>query len=334
MASPTRQEKSVIESRLGQDPFGFDFYQAIRLLEGACEELPRMGYSLTPADDPLRFGQAASLSFAPSTIESFQLRDGLARMIVHCFGLLGPNGPMPIHLTEYARDRQYNNQDATLVEFLNVLHHRFISLFYRAWAVNRKAVDYDRPAESQFARYIGTLFGTGSEFLQNRDAIPDWSKLYFSGHLVPSNRNAEGLASILADFFGLPASVEAFWGRWIPLPLESQLRVGESPSSGLLGLTTCVGARIWDCQLSFRLKFGPMTLAELQRLLPDGESFLRVRTWVRNYVGDEFFWDLQLILKAAEVPRTCLGGGSQLGWTSWLRDAPFTRDADSLILQS
>jgi type VI secretion system protein ImpH len=76
-----------------------------------------------------------------------------------------------------------------------------------------------------------------------------------------------------------------------------------------------------------------MRLADLEHLLPEGEAFRRLKTWVMNYVGDEFFWDAQLVLQAAEVPPIQLGQASRLGWTSWLRTGPFTRDADDVILQ-
>lgn len=335
MVTTTGPQTSDLEAELAADPCRFDFFRAVRLLDAVHSERPPTGCSLTPAEDIARFGQEASMSFAPSTLARYEPRADLPpRLIVHFFGLLGPNGPLPAHITEFARERERNAHDPTLVEFLNVFHHRLLSLFYRAWAVNQKAVDFDRPAESQFARYIGSLFGLGMESLQNRDAITDWAKLYFSGRLAPQSRNAEGLAAILSSFFGLPVRIETFAGRWLDLPESSLCRLGESPASGSLGETTLVGERIWDCQLSFRLRLGPMSLAELQRLLPGGDSFRRLKCWVLNYVGEEFFWEVQLVLKAAEVPPMRLGEMGRLGWTSWLRTAPFTRDADDLVLQA
>ncbi len=334
MAATTGPETTHLENCLAADPYRFDFFQAVRLLEALHRDHPRVGCALTPAEDFLRFGQAASMSFAPSTLQRYEQRAALPpRLIVHFFGLLGPNGPLPAHITEFAHEREFNAHDSTLVEFLNVFHHRLLSQFYRAWAVNQKAVDFDRPEESRFARYFGSLFGLGMESLQNRDAVSDSAKLFFSGRLAPQCRNSEGLAAILTSFFGLPVRVETFAGRWLELPADSLCRLGESPASGSLGQTTLVGARMWDCQLNFRLRLGPMTLAELENLLPDGESFHRLKAWVMNYVGDEFFWDAQLVLKAAEVPQISLGQAGRLGWTSWLRSVPFTRDADDLVLQ-
>ena len=336
MAATTGTQAAHLESRLASDPYRFDFFRAVRLLEALHRDHPRTGCASTPAEDFVRFGQAASMAFAPSTLHRYEQRAGglPPRLIVHFFGLLGPNGPLPAHLTELAHERDFNAHDSTLIEFLNVFHHRFLALFYRAWAVNQKAVDYDRPEESHFARYFGSLFGLGFESLQNRDAVPDSAKLFFSGRLTPQCRNAEGLAAILTTYFGLPVRVETFAGRWLEIPADSLCHLGASPASGRLGATTLVGARIWDCQLNFRLRLGPMSLAELERLLPGGDSFRRLKAWVLNYVGDEFFYDAQLVLRAAEVPPVHLGQTGRLGWTTWLQTAPFVRDADDLILQS
>ncbi len=54
-------------------------------------------------------------------------------------------------------------------------------------------------------------------------------------------------------------------------------------------------------------------------MLPGGTRYKILRDWVRNYVGDALKWELQLILKAAEVPEIRLGKSGCLGWTTWLR---------------
>lgn len=231
-------------------------------------------------------------------------------MAVNFFGLFGPNAPLPPHITEYVLEREMHHHDSTITAFVNLFHHRLISLFYRAWAANQKAVDLDRPDEQRYAVYIGALFGIGMEALQKRDAVPDPAKLFFAGRLASQTRNAEGLEAILREYFQVPSEVHPFAGRWLQLPSDSICRLGDSVESGSLGENTIVGSRFWDCQLSFRIRFGPMRLADYQRLLPGGAAYERVRDWVLNYCGEHFFWEMQLVLQADEVPPTRLG---QLG---------------------
>jgi len=321
--------------RLSEQPFATDFFRAVRLLESQHPDFPRIGRSQALSQDPVRFCQHPSLAFAPSTIQGFeQAADGgPPKLSVRFFGLLGPNAPLPLHLTEYALERERHFGDPTLAAFLNIFHHRLISFFYRAWAANQKALDLDRPDEQRFAAFIGSFLGIGMESLRQRDAVPDTAKLFFSGRLACQTGSAEGLEAILQDFFGIKTEVQSFVGRWLPLPPETICRLGTTPETGSLGATTIVGSRFWDSQMTFRIRMGPMKLSDFERMLPTGQSFPRLRDWVLNYGGEQFFWDVQLVLEAKAVPRTCLGRAGRLGWTTWLQTKPFTHDVADLILQ-
>jgi len=321
---------------LRDKPYGFDFFQAVRRLECAHRNLPRIGHSQRPQGDPVRFCQNVSLAFAPSALDAYYeaADERAARLVVNFFGLLGTNGPMPLVITEYVYDRLHNHRDNTLTSFLDVFNHRMISLFYRAWACNQQSVSHDRKEEDRFAVYIGSLFGIGEDSFRNRDAVPDVGKLHYSGRLVCQTKNAEGLREILEDYFGVTVEIEEFVGQWIELPQEHRCRVGESAENSRMGCTLVVGSRFWECQQKFRVKFGPMNFSDYQRMLPGGDSIRRFIAWIKNYVGDELSWELQLILSAAEVPRIRLGKMGQLGWSTWISSRRFEKDADDLVLRN
>ena len=331
MAITDGKTSSDLIDRLAADPYAFDFFRAVRLIESAFPGQPRIGHSNSPARDPIRFAQSASLGFAPSTIEAVQPGDP-PRFLVRFFGLLGPQSPMPLFLTEYALERERHHGDRTLTAFLNIFHHRLLSFFYRAWSDNQKAVDLDRDSGERFGVFIGSLLGCGQPEMGGRDSIQDWARLFFTGHLSRQTRNAEGLQSILEAYFDVPAKVVEFRGKWLDLPEESRCRLGHSPDTGTLGQSILAGDRFWNCQLTFRIQMGPMSLQDCERLLPGGRSFRRLKQWVHFYCGEEFFWDLQLVLKANEVPDTRLGGVSRLGWTTWLKTRPFERDSHDLVV--
>ncbi|HYV31332.1 MAG TPA: type VI secretion system baseplate subunit TssG [Candidatus Binatia bacterium] len=335
MAGTGGQTPDSLIDRIASNPFAFDFFQAVRRLQTCFADRPRIGCSLSPAQDPVRFAQSPSLAFPCSTLERLQTGtpSGVPRLFVNFFGLMGPNGPLPIHLTEYARERELHHGDRTMGAFLNLFHHRLLCFLFRAWAASQKAVDLDRPQEQSYPAYIGSLCGIGLESLQHRDAVPDWSKLYFAGRLACQTRNAEGLESILEEYFNIKTEVQTFQGRWLDLPADSRCKLGDSPETGSLGLTTIAGSHIWDCQLSFRLTLGPMALADYERMLPSGAAFQRLKYWVLNYCAEHFFWDAQLVLRAAEVPDIVLGTSGRLGWTTWLKTKPLTHDAADLIVR-
>jgi type VI secretion system protein ImpH len=77
-----------------------------------------------------------------------------------------------------------------------------------------------------------------------------------------------------------------------------------------------------------------MDLSRYQTFLPGSDSIRRLIAWIKNYVGDEFLWEIQLILKASMIPRLSLGRMGQLGWSSWLGSRKFQKNADNLVLRS
>jgi type VI secretion system protein ImpH len=319
---------------LAQAPQAFDFFRAVRLIECAHADRPRIGADNRAASDPVRFGQLPSLAFAPTTVAGFETPAGQSpRLLVNFLGLLGPNGPMPLHLSDYALDRLRNHHDPTLARFLDLFNHRMIALFYRAWAHNQQAVGYDRGAGDRFSVYVASLIGIGVQSLSNRDAVGDVAKLHYSGRLLGQTKHAEGLRAILADYFRVPVEIEQFVGQWVAIPEESRCALGDSPETGTLGQTAIVGSRVWDVRQKFRIRLGPLDLAAYQKMLPGGASLARLVAWVRSYVGDEFDWDVRLVLKKQEVPPVRLGKAGGLGWSTWLHAAAPKRDADDLVLR-
>lgn len=336
MAGPTGSATNPLIDELAAAPTSFDFYTAVRRLQAVHPDQPRVGYSQSPAQDPVRFAQNPALDFAPSTLEALQQHPTdptrPPALFSRHFGVFGPNGPLPLCLTEYARDRMFHHGDRTFVAFCNVFHHRLSSMFFRAWADSNKAVDLDRPADSFWIHYVGSLIGLGGEVFWQRDSIPDRAKFFYAGRFAQQTRNAEGLAAIVKDFFGVATELRPFVGRWMNLPREYQCRLGVSRDSCSLGRNAIVGSKVWESQLHFRLRLGPMYFSDLERLLPGKGSFRRLRDFVKLYTGEQFTWDVQMVLARDEVPAIQLGRSGRLGWTTWLKTKPFDHDAEDIIV--
>ncbi len=324
------------EPAVAARPWAFGFYQAMRLLEARHRNRPRFGRSARPGQDAVRLAQEPSVEFAPSTLAGWEASaEGRpARLLVHFFGLFGPDGPLPLHLTEYARDRRRNHRDASFQRFADIFHHRALSLLWRAWADSRPTVSFDRPEQDRYATYVGALAGLGMDSLRDRDAMPDLTKLHFAGHLANQTRHAEGLGAILSAFFAMPVRIECFVGAWLILQDSDRTCLASTPETGTLGRTALLGGRVWSRQHKFRVVFGPLSLADYLRLLPGGTSFHRLIPIVRNYAGDVLVWDVNLVLRAAEVPPLRLGRQGRLGWTTWLTPRRKATDAADLFLDA
>ena len=322
--------------RLAAAPHAFNFNAVMRQLEALNRARPRFGRTVRPADDPVRLGQDPSVEFAPAMLSDWhEGEDGRApRLQVLFFGLFGPDGPLPLHLTEYARDRQRNERDPTMARFADLFHHRALSLLYRAWADVRPTVAFDRPEDDRFATYAGALAGLGMGSLQDRDAMPHLTKLHFAGLLANQTRHAAGLAAILSAFFTMPVRVDSFVGAWLTLPAGDRSSLGRARESGTLGGGALLGSRVWSRQHKFRIVVGPLSLAEYRRMLPGGGSFGKLIPIISNYAGDVLIWDLQLVLHRDEVPGIRLGQQGQLGWTTWLLPRRSLTDAGDLHLDA
>jgi type VI secretion system protein ImpH len=335
MGATTGRETDALAlfAELAAAPHRHDFYQTLRRLECLWAEKPRWGAARRPSDEPVRLGQDAELTFAPAPLSSFVARDGhVPRLGVRLFGLLGPNGPMPLHVTEYARERLRHAGDPTLVRFLDMLQHRFVAFLYRAWSQAQPHVNRDRPGEDGFAVFVGSFAGLGTPAVRERDGVPDVAKFFHAGALARHVRNASGLRAILAQYFLVPVAIDEWVGHWMPLGPRERSYLGRE--GAVLGAGGVLGARVWDRQHKFRVRLGPLHFSQYERFLPGAAPLAKLVDWVRLYLGWELEWDVRLLLARDEVPRLTLGRQGRLGWTTWLGQRPGREDAGDLCLNA
>ena len=329
-----RESSEAVLKRISDAPFDFELFAALRLLECAFHDMPRFGQSKRPRDEPIRLGQEISLKFATSDIAEIESANEFhpPRLMQRVMGLFGPNGALPTHLTDYAYERSVHEKDETFARFTDMFHHRMVSLFFRAWANNQPMVSLDRPAQDRFGSYVGSLCGLGMPALRDRDSVDDFFKLAHAGILGRQVKCAEGLQVLLDSYFGVPVSIEQWTGYWLPVPESERTQLGNRQGFATLGENAMIGERIWDCQSKFRIVFGPLSMKDYRRFLPNGQSYTKMVDLVRLYIGVEMDWDFQLILQQEQLPPAQLGEKTYLGWSTWLGDQ-MEHEGDELIIQ-
>ncbi len=326
-----------VEEKLRREPYTFDFFQAVRLLEKFRPERKPVGNFVHPESEIAHFRAHPSLAFPASQIQDLEWsEDGPVRMLVNFMGLIGPEGVLPNPYTSLIIERQREG-DNTLRDFLDIFNHRIISLFYRAWRKYRVDVACERGERELFSRHLLSLLGLGTEGMRDRQTLSDESLIYYAGLLAQRPRSAQALQQILSDYFDVPVAIEQFSGGWYRLDRETQCRVSEeNTDSGELGFGAVVGDEMWSQQSRVRIVIGPLTLERYADFLPDGQSFEPLRSWVRFFSNDEWDFELKLILEREQVPACTLGAdgvsGPQLGWVSWVKSAPFQRDPGDTVL--
>lgn len=337
MAGTARQapDPVALQRALQETPEAFELFEALRRIECAYPDRPRLGESTRPTDDPIRLGETPTLAFAPRDIDRFEpgAEGRPPKLDIFGFGLFGPNGPLPLHLTEYALERMHHARDHTLDAFVDLFHHRLISLFYRAWANAQPTVQRDRAGRDHFRMYTNAMVGLATPSLAERDALPDRFKRFFAGRLVTQTRNAEGLQHLLGRFFRIRVRVLEFMSEWMRLPTDAYLRLGASEEVACLGRTAVAGEYVWGAQQRFRLRIGPMSLDRFNGFLPGGETLKQLVAAVKTYVGEEKSWDVQLVLKREDVPSTQLGRAGRMGLSTWMGAPRRDADADNVVLR-
>ncbi len=332
---------AALFDEIDRDAAKFDLFQAMRRVENVFVDKPRLGDAARPGEEPIRFAQEPSLIFAPAPIAALDRKNTgrPPRLVQRVFGFMGPNGALPIHLTEYGRERLLYDNDPTFVRFLDTLLHRFGLFFYRAWARAQPVIGLDRPADATIVRHVGALIGVVEKSTRERDELGDFPKLFFAGRLARSVRDADGLEAWLSLQFGVAVHVAQFQGHWMSLGQNERSRLMRDGQSSV-GRGAVLGRTVWDVQHKFRIVVGPLHWERFATLLPGGHALAQLKALVRQYVGFEFAWDLRLILRREDVPSWTLQGGrdgrvGRLGRTAWLNGGKGflrSRDAEDLVM--
>jgi type VI secretion system protein ImpH len=320
------EESAALWQAIEAEPWRFDLFSVLRRLQAGDALGPAFGCAQRPHQEPLRLGQEPSSSFAPAALASAELRAGRPpKLRVYSFGLFGPNGPLPLAYTEYAHERAIHAGDRALTEFADLFHHRFLLLFFRAWAQAQSTASLDRADRDHFSRYVASLIGLGLPGQAVHDSVPLHARLGQAGHQTRQTRNAEGLACLLANYFDARVAVEQHRGRWLQLPADQRSRLGAFHGARL-GVDAVAAAAVWDRQHYFRVVVGPLSLDQYEDLLPDRRGALELRDWVRGYLGIEFDWEVLLVLRRNQTSGVRLGGRARLGWTTWMTAAQPEQD--------
>lgn len=331
-------EEKPLHQKLFDEPFRFEFFQAVRLLEKIYPEKRAVGGDAMPFDEIVRFRSNVSFDFPASQIDRLiETTDGdeqTLEMFINFMGMIGTSGVLPMPYTELVASRA-RYRDTSMWAFLDMYTHRMVSMFFRAWGKYRFPIGYER-GHDRFTGYLFDFVGLGSDGLRGRMSLEDEALLPYSGLIAQKPHSATALANILGDYFGVSAKVTQFFGQWLDLDQESITNLGKVNSS--LSRTAIIGTRIWEQQSKFRLILGPMNFKQFRGFLPNGTASAPMRSIIRFMTGLEFDFDVRLILEKEEVPSCILTTRARrrpmLGWSSWLKSEPFEEDDRQVILQT
>ena len=328
---------SRVDASLRRNPCSFDFFQAVRVLQLRAGRESVVGRYGDPEREAVRFRVHQSLAFPASQIQKIDWPEvGPPEMYVNFLGLTGASGVLPYNYTRLIVDR-LREEDRTLAEFLDIFHHRLLSLFYQAWEKYRFPVAYARDGSARFSRPVACFICIGAPALQRRLSVEDESLLYYAGLLGLQTRSATALEAMLEDYFRAPFQVEQFVGAWYALAESDQCSFGDlGAAADMLGGGAVVGDEVWSQQARARIRIGPLPRDRYDQFLPDGSAFKPLRELTRLFAGYDVDFEVQLVLDRESVPQCLLGEADgdepRLGWVTWVKSGgEFDRDPSDTV---
>lgn len=342
MAASGRRTDPSLEEALFERGYEFEFFQAVRLLARIFPARRPVGGTAKPQEEFARFAARLSMAFPPSAVHDIERIPDSAdpvRMTVAFLGLTGTQGILPLWYTEWMIAR-HAAKDETPAAFFDLFNHRLLSLFYRAWEKHRPPVLYELSVARDrwpdaFSQSLFDLIGMGTAGLRGRMRIGDESLLLYAGLIAQRPHSASALRGILRDYFSVPVEIDQCVGDWYELEAADRCHLSDELERNQLGEGSFLGDEVWNQQGRFRVRVGPLGLERFLEFLPDGRAMARLVELTRYLVGQATAFDVQVFLRAAEVPYCRLddegADAPRLGWMGWLKTGEFAADADDAV---
>ncbi|WGO97014.1 type VI secretion system baseplate subunit TssG [Saccharophagus degradans] len=306
------------------------FFFLVSLLERAhqCAQqqassvVGQLGSDSQPQDESLRFKTKYDLAFRASSIASVKpaaAEGGGAvnkyLVVVNFIGLAGAAGVLPLHYTRLIMDR-LKQRDKAMADFLDIFHHRLVSLFYRAWQKYKFTAQYESSLalgkKDAFSTVIESLAGVSEQECFELQS-------YYAGHFAKKVRTVSSLRAVLMDYFGLPVEVNSFKGQWLPIEKRDQFCLSSKAKKQRLGAGILLGKRCWDVQSKIEIDVGPMSIEQYQRKGPGTEFFKSACKLMNRFLPAHINADMHFKVENKADFSLPLGKGLRLQRNGWLK---------------
>ncbi|HEY3245614.1 MAG TPA: type VI secretion system baseplate subunit TssG [Phycisphaerae bacterium] len=215
-----------------------------------------------------------------------------------------------------------NGESSPMRDFLDIFHHRVLSLFYRAWAKYRYDVSFGVPGRDIITDYLLWLIGLSRVAKAQEVGVSPIRLIRYAGLLTQHPRSAATLEGMLLDYWGeqIPVRVDQFQGRWVALSPGDLNHMGVA--NARLGVDLTVGEEVYDLSGAFGVSMGPVDWHTYLSFLPDGEGYAQTKALIELYCTDPLAFTIEMKINAQQVPitrLTCDEQAGRLGFTSWIR---------------
>jgi type VI secretion system protein ImpH len=325
MQTQKRPAESGVMHHLLDEPYRYQFVQAVRIV--LCS-LRRQNVSHAQAfAQVLRFKNSLSLSFPASEIERLSLDENEQLTLIPTFmRFLGVGGTLPLHHSERIAAYRLSSKDAGVSAFLDIFSHRMLTLYYQAWEKYRlestlqtQARDAQRPLLLALAGVQRTALPPGGE----TDAVTQDVAAWYAGLLRCRPVSAQAIGPVLAEYCGVPVTVQQFIGAWDYLEKNRRSLLGSVNFTLARGAT--LGLRLWRQDMRVCLHIGPLDPVDLQRFLPRSAGAAALAKMLALFGVPDLQYEVRLRLSPPCIAPLLLSANPserrRLGWTTFLQTA-------------
>lgn len=311
------------------------FFYLVSLLERAhqCAQQQastlcgQLGSDSQPQDEALRFKTKYDLAFRAASVAKItplkQETDNPEKrhlVVVNFIGLAGAAGVLPLHYTRLIMER-LKQRDSAMADFLDIFHHRLVSLFYRAWQKYKFTAQYEASftlgKKDVFTKVVESLSGV-------REQEEFEIQSYYAGHFTRKVRTVSSLKAVLTDYFDLPVEIHSFKGQWLVIDKRDQFSLSSKEKRQRLGAGILLGRRCWDVQSKIEIDVGPMPHSVYHAKGPGTDYFVQACKILNRYLPAHLNVDLKFKVENKPVCSQSLGKGLRLQRNGWLKSTSST----------
>ena len=284
------------------------FFALASFLERITEGAVQVGTEGPPAREAIRFRHDPDLGFSASDISHIDVvgeDPPRFEMVTTFLGLTGSVSPLPSYLVESVLFDAARG--AAQKDFLDVFHHRVLSLLYRA----KTKLDPAREHRSDGSDpWLNRLLGLASVHQDPGIALEPKHLMRLIPVLIKKTRGAAALqvavvAVLIDELPQVKVTVREFVGSWIEVDQDQQTQLGITNHK--LGTEMMLGRRVYDQRGKFALHVSTLSRDEADFFL-EGQPLLdRVRATVSLVLRDPIEYDLELELDAGSATSLKLG---------------------------
>ena len=289
MASEKRRSADTVERErlqaLAARATTADFFALVSQIERATPGAARVGGAGPAWAEAIRFRHDPSMAFSTSDVseaevvlrprdptDPFSPSKPVVQLTTTFLGLIGAASPLPLYLASAIA--QSSEDKAPARDFLDIFHHRIISLFYRLWMHYRFAWELHTETGERWASRVAALAGMDDYEHPALRHVSRWKVLKAIPLLMGRNGTSERLRIILRvcldDIIGdAQVRIVQFVRDFVPIADEQQMRLGQRNAA--LGSTALLGSRVPSCCDRFAIRIDSLTAEAYRRLVFEPE---------------------------------------------------------------